>query len=302
MRIQWTRASTMLWTLVFFLKGGIAMRIEWTRGSVILWTLVFLLIGVMGIRGGEAQTISTLDKIRERKELRAATAPVAPFNLIGKDGKWYGMNIDIGEKLATKLGVKLTWVETAWDVAIVSLQTDKFDIILTGMTDTPKRREVIDFTRPHYMGGFTYFVRKDNPKNLVSLDQLNNPEVTIATRAGTSGEAVTMEKFPKAKLKSFTGVSQDHLIAELEAGRSDAIVLDSLLARALRTGISWIRTIPDNDQGIEPKPIAYGVRKNDTRWREYVDAFLNELEASGELDRLVNKWFRFEILMPKKTP
>ena len=82
-----------------------------------LWTLVLLLIGTFGIRAGEAQTTSTLDKIRERKELRAGTAPVAPFNLIGKDGKWYGMNIDIGEKLAAKLGVKLTWVETSWDVA-----------------------------------------------------------------------------------------------------------------------------------------------------------------------------------------
>ena len=83
---------------------------------------------------------STLEKIIASGELRHGfEAGYMPFEMTDKNGEFIGFDIDMGKKMAEALGVKWVPINTAWDGIIPSLMTDKFDIIMSGMTVTQER-------------------------------------------------------------------------------------------------------------------------------------------------------------------
>src|SRR5579862_1416223 len=87
------------------------------------------------------------DRIRKAGKLVAATQPNYP-PIAFKDpatNALTGFDIDLGEAIAKELGLKIEWQETAFAQMISSLQTQRVDIALAGMSDLPARREVVDF-------------------------------------------------------------------------------------------------------------------------------------------------------------
>ena len=83
---------------------------------------------------------STLNKILQRGELRIGLDPgYMPFEMKDKNGRLIGYDIDMAKKMAKDMGVKLKIVPTDWDGIIAGLLTDKFDIIMSGMTITQQR-------------------------------------------------------------------------------------------------------------------------------------------------------------------
>ena len=80
---------------------------------------------------------STLNKIIQSGELRVGMEPgYMPFEMKDKKGNIIGYDVDMARKMAKEMGVKLTLVPTSWDGIIAGLITDKFDIIMSGMTIT----------------------------------------------------------------------------------------------------------------------------------------------------------------------
>ena len=83
---------------------------------------------------------SHIQKILERGELRVGfESGYVPFEMTDKKGEFIGFDMDYGRRLAKAMGVKFVPVNTAWDGIIPSLMTDKFDIIMGGMTITQER-------------------------------------------------------------------------------------------------------------------------------------------------------------------
>ena len=97
--------------------------------------------------GLAANAADAPDRIKKAGKLVAATQPNYP-PIAFKDpasNTLTGFDIDLGEAIAKELGVKLEWQETAFAQMISSLQTQRVDIALAGMSDLPARREVVDF-------------------------------------------------------------------------------------------------------------------------------------------------------------
>lgn len=97
-------------------------------------------------------------RIRDSKTLSIAVNSIYP-PMEYKDpasGKLIGLDIDIADALAAKLGVKLVWQESAFEQLMPSLQTGRADIVLSGITDLPARREVADFVDYLKTGGHFY--------------------------------------------------------------------------------------------------------------------------------------------------
>ena len=100
-----------------------------------------LVVGVVALHAPllHAQTASSIGK----STLVAAIVPnYPPFEY--KDpatDKLMGFDVDLGEAIAAKLGVKLQWEETGFDQMMSALTTHRVDVILSGMTDLPSRRE-----------------------------------------------------------------------------------------------------------------------------------------------------------------
>lgn len=99
------------------------------------------LLGSVGTVG--AQTQNTL-----RVGLEAA---YPPFESKSPTGQLQGFDIDLGNAVCAKMGVKCEWVENAFDGLIPALQARKFDVINSAMNITDKRKQSIDFTQPIYI-------------------------------------------------------------------------------------------------------------------------------------------------------
>ncbi|MBQ1299529.1 MAG: transporter substrate-binding domain-containing protein [Erysipelotrichaceae bacterium] len=140
---------------------------------------VLLLVGCSG-GGNSGETPEP-----ERKVLRVGMeCNYAPFNwttttpgehtvAISSVDYADGFDVVITSMLAEQMGMEVQIVKLDWDNLIPSLQHDQIDAVIAGMTDTPVRREVVDFTTPYYVSEEVVIVRKDGPvANISSISEL----------------------------------------------------------------------------------------------------------------------------------
>ena len=124
------------------------------KKGLLLGLVAFAVIGFLCATSAIAADInlakkSTIEKILKRGELRVGfESGYIPFEMTNKKGEYIGFDMDYGRHLAKSMGVKFVPVNTAWDGIIPALMTDKFDIIMGGMTITQERNLKINFADP----------------------------------------------------------------------------------------------------------------------------------------------------------
>lgn len=246
---------------------------------------------VAGLAGAADQALwekSTLNQIIKRGELRVGLeAGYMPFEMRDKKGNIIGFDVDLARLMARYMGVKLTIVNTQWDGIIPALLTDKFDLLMSGMTVTPERNLQVNFADPYVVIGQTVVIRKGLIGSITKYDQLDDPKYTVATKLGTTGDIAGRKFFSKAKIKAFETEAEATL--EVRNGRADAFVYD------LPYNAVFVARYP-GEVGLlrEPftqEPIAWAVRKGDPDFLNWLNNFLRVIKADGTYDALYQKWF-----------
>jgi polar amino acid transport system substrate-binding protein len=97
-------------------------------------------------------------------------------------GRPVGADIDIGHAIAKLRGAKAEFRNVGFDGIIAALLTKKCDAILSGMTDTAKRRKQVDFA-DYLMVGMSIMVKKGNPHRVTGLRSLSG--LRVAAQVGT---------------------------------------------------------------------------------------------------------------------
>jgi polar amino acid transport system substrate-binding protein len=135
------------------------------------------------------------DRIKAAKTIVVANVPNYP-PMEFKDPKTAtltGLDIDLGNELAKKLGVTFKWEEIAFEQMIPSLQTGRADIILSGMSDLPARRETLDFVN-YLKSGAQFYTTIDNKDAFKTPADLCGKTVGASRRTSFPSE---MEKWSK---------------------------------------------------------------------------------------------------------
>jgi polar amino acid transport system substrate-binding protein len=145
---------------------------------------------------------TTIETIEKRGTLMVGMSTFVPWAMRDVNGKLIGFEVDVATKLANDLGVKLELVPTAWDGIIPSLLAGKFDVIIGGMTITPKRNLTVNFSAPYAYAGTGLAVEASMKDGFKTAD-LNSPKITMTCRRGSTACANLAEYFPKATLRQF---------------------------------------------------------------------------------------------------
>src|SRR5437773_2036649 len=95
-----------------------------------------------------------------------------PLEFFDENNVAVGSDVDIGNEIASRLGVKAEFKNTAFSAIIPALQAKQCDAILSQLFDKPKRREVVDFVDYMYSSQ-SFLVPKGNPKNINGLEDLS---------------------------------------------------------------------------------------------------------------------------------
>jgi polar amino acid transport system substrate-binding protein len=247
---------------------------------------------LMGFAAGawaqDAAQPSALDAIKARGELRVGLeAGYMPFEMRDKRGGIIGFDVDLAKLMARKLGVKLTLVNTQWDGIIPALLTDKFDVLMSGMTVTEERSQQVDFTAPYIIIGQSIIVQPKLAETVKSYEELNDPRFTIATKLGTTGDLAAQEYLPKAKLLKFE--TEAEAILQVRSGRASAFVYD------LPYNAVYVARNPGQlvllGEPFTREELGWAVRKNDPRWLAWLNEFLAGIKQDQAYDALYGKWF-----------
>lgn len=215
--------------------------------------------------------------------------------------KLTGFDVDLGEALAAKLGTTIKWEETSFDQMLSSLATGRVDIILSGMTDIPARRDAVKFI-DYLKTGPQFYTMKERAAEFASMAALCGKKVGASRRTSFPGEitkwsddnCVKAGKPPIAV--SGTDGSADAR-TQLRQGRLDAAVqggetLPYLMGQEPNTYFPIGKAFVFQYMGLAVP------RKNDALVAELSDA-MNKLIADGTYAKIAAKWGLQDYALPK---
>src|SRR6266850_5343075 len=194
--------------------------------------------------------------------------------------KLVGFEVDLVRALAPSLGVRERFVHNDWSNLVPSLERGDFDLIVNGLEDTQALRRRILLSRPYFAFAEQLVVRRGS--TLRTLDALRGHRV--GTLASSLAHQILRGR-PGIEIVLYGG--QEEPYRDLQLGRTDAVLLDSLIAA--RYGL----TKPDlevADGDVARGSYVIGMRKGDEDLRDAVDSALLRLETNGELRRIFARW------------
>lgn len=253
------------------------------------------LIAVFSVFAGYtlSRAETTLEKIDRSAVLVIGTRTGSPpFAYVNKNNEWVGFSIDLVEKailpvLNQKLNkqIKLEKKESAPQTRIPLLTSNAVDLIAETMTDTQSRRDQVDFSLTFFATGAQFLVKKGSAiKGLQSIAGKR-----IAAQQGSTNAKLIRERVPNAKLLEFPdqpAAFQALAQGQVQAYTNDGIQLAGLRAKAPK---------PDDyavvGEFFSYEPYGMAMRKNDSDFRQAVNAGLMNAIASGLYFEIYDKWF-----------
>lgn len=175
---------------------------------------------------------TSLTDIKEKGTLVIGTsADYPPYEFHAKlDGKdqIVGMDIQIADKIAKDLGVKLEIRDLNYDGLLSALEAGKADMIIAGMNPTDERRQSVDFSDIYYQGGQFIIIRKEDKDKFKRRSDFEGTKLGV--QKGTMQEDVTKNQIKNVKV---TGLAKiPNLILDLKTKKIDGIVLEEPSALA----------------------------------------------------------------------
>ncbi len=218
----------------------------------------------------------------------------APVEFYDKDGKTaLGIDPDLAAALGAKLGVTFQFQNAIFNTIIPSLKTNRFDIIMSAMSDTKERQKEIDFV-DYFNAGTSIVVKKGNPQGIQSLDDLCGK--TIALQKGTTQEDVAKEQQGKCtaagknKIKVLTFDTDSEALLQVKSGRAVADMNDFPVAAYSAKTVDGGNASEVVGEQIGAGPYGIGVPKDQAQLRDAIQAALQAIIADGTYDTVLAKW------------
>lgn len=256
--------------------------------------------GAADQRGDEAtgEAVAELPaEIAEADELRVgsdiAYAPVEFYEEGTQNVK--GLDPDLCNALAEKLALSkgCNFQNQTFDGLIPALGAGRFDIIMSAMSDTKERQATLDFV-DYFNVGTSILVRKGNPENIQSLDDLCGK--TVGLQAGTTQEEVAKEQSEKCEadgkepIEVLTFETDPEAQQQLKAGRTVADMNDFPVAAYVAQTSGGGNDFEVVGEQIDAGPYGIGVSKEKSQLRDALKAALEAIIEDGTYAEILEKW------------
>jgi polar amino acid transport system substrate-binding protein len=240
-----------------------------------------------------------IDDIKSRGVLRVAVIGEFPWlkeNTSGQGEPFEGPAWFLANEYAKRLGVKLETVAVSHETKVPIVATGQADISIAPLSVTDARKKVVDFI-VYSKSTICLFGKADNPKlaKAEKVDDLNDPEITIAYFTGTPPETYLPTRLPKATLKGVQGSGANAPTDEIMSGRADLAPIDTVAWVDLNKKVPGLTVFPKGDEclshGEMPTEVGMAVDKNQPEFLAWLSAVYNEVKdkASAEEMRILKE-------------
>ncbi|AEV16011.1 Amino acid ABC transporter, periplasmic amino acid-binding protein [Thermus sp. CCB_US3_UF1] len=246
-----------------------------------------LFLSLLALPLGLAQ-VRTFEQVQRAGEIRIGTeGAFPPFNYFDAKNQLTGFEIDLGNALAKKLGLKATWITQAFDTLLIQLNQGRFDFVIASHGITEERAKAVDFTNPHYCTGGVIVAKKGGPKTAKDLQgkvvgvQLGTTYMEAAQKIPGVKGVRTYQKDPDA-------------LQDLLAGRLDAWITDRFVAKEAIKERKLEGTLQLGELVFQEK-VAMAVAKGNKSVLEALNRALADLMKDGTYAQVSKKWFGEDV-------
>lgn len=231
-----------------------------------------------------------IDRIRAHRELVLGTpGDFPPFSVISDQGDLIGFDISLARELAKSMGVNLRIVRLPFPDLIPNLKKGNVDMIMSGISVTPKRNMDIAFVGPYGNSGQAFIGKKEITESLGEPFDLNRDELKIGVLQGTTAELTVKTLLPKTEI--FFTRSLDQALIKLLNGEIDGIISDYPYCKVAEYRYRE-RGLLVYDKILSFEQLGIGVAPNDPLFVNLLTNYLNLLVGSGALKAMQEYWFK----------
>ncbi len=218
----------------------------------------------------------------------ATNAAFPPYEFV-EGGEYAGIDVEIAEKIAEKLGMTLEIKDVEFGSIVGGVQTGKFDMGMAGMTVTDERLESVNFSTSYATGIQVVIVAEDSA--ITSLDDLKGDgSMKFGVQQDTTGDIYASDTAENGGygeenvIRYKTGADA---VQALKAGKVDAVIIDNEPAKSFVAANEGLKML-DAEWAVEDYAIA--IAKGNTALLTAVNNALAELEADGTIDSIIAKY------------
>lgn len=228
------------------------------------------------------------------KQIKIATdATFPPFESVDASGKVVGYDIELMEAICEAAKLDCDIFNAAWDGMIPGLIDGKYDALISQLTVTDKRRQVIAFSDIYSHPTFRFVARKGTALDFTPEGLAGK---IIAVQTGTPMDAYVTAHFPQSTIKRYDSGTAPYL--ELTAGRADlhisyqAQIIHSFLKSAAGSDFELVGPqLTGKDAKEFGDGVAIAINKKNSALVEHINKGLAAVRESGKLDALNAKYF-----------
>lgn len=232
---------------------------------------------------GTAKTDSEADD--DNVLVMGTNAAFPPYEFVDDNNKIVGIDAEIAEAVAKKLGKELQIKDMEFDSLLTAVQSGAIDFALAGMTVNDERKLTVDFSDTYATGVQVVIVKEDSA--IKTVDDLKDK--TIGVQAGTTGDIYCTDDFGQDFVKQFQNGAL--AVAALKNGQVDCVVIDNEPAKnyvKTNEGLVILET-----EYVKEDYAAAISKDNEDLLKEFNEA-LAELKKEGKIDEIINKYIPAE--------
>ena len=208
-----------------------------------------------------------------------------PFEYVDEEtGEFIGFDMDLIREVGRRLGMQVEIINTAWEGILPGLLAGHYDVVISAMTITDERAQVVDFSDPYFATGQVIVVRADDTSVNEPADLAGK---VIAVQIGTTGQFAAERIEGVARIDHYPTMPEAFLALRL--GRADAAVADELVAIEEARANPGVLKVVGKPFTVEFYGIA--MRKGRDELLRGINRALAQIKADGTYDELYAKWF-----------
>ena len=208
-----------------------------------------------------------------------------PFEYVDEEtGEFIGFDMDLIREVGRRLDMQVEIINTAWEGILPGLLAGHYDVVISAMTITDERAQVVDFSDPYFATGQVIVVRADDTSVNEPADLVGK---VVAVQIGTTGQFAAERIEGVARIDHYPTMPEAFLALRL--GRADAAVADELVALEEARANPGVLKVVGKPFTVEYYGIA--MRKGQDQLLRAINRALAQIKADGTYDELYEKWF-----------
>ena len=222
--------------------------------------------------------------VEEGKLIMSTNAAFPPYEMTTDDGGFEGIDVEIAQAIAEKLGLELQIDDMDFTAALEAVQAGMSDMAMAGITVNEERLAVMDFSDTYATGVQVVIVKEGSD---VTLDNLG--EQLIGVQNGTTGWQFCTDDYGDDHVAAFdNGITA---VQALVNDQVDCVVIDQGPAEVFVSENPGL-TILETEYAIED--YAIGVNKGNTALLDAINGALAELQEDGTIQSIIDKYISAE--------